>query len=156
MEWMYKEQKRNNVPVSTRSNSTSINSPISNSRDESSENDLSESTVAPLHCPDLVEEPVEGTSNPLGPPASSESDVSSTTDIGYQNMSSVLSLDGNTDDIFHSSYDMEFNKNDPSSMRTGVVPCADKTDNSHCSKAEKTKLLLEEVVSDDLSLCYLS
>lgn len=154
MEWMYKEQKGNNVPNCMRNDLTPIESPVSNSADESSENELSENTVGSLHCPDLVEECMEGTSNPMGPPASSDSDVSSTTDIGYQHTSSASSMDGNTDDIFHSPYDMEFNKNEPSSMRTDAVPCADRTDNSQCSKAEKTKSLLEEVISYDLCFAF--
>lgn len=146
MEWMYKEQKRNNIPISVRSNITSSNTPNSNSRYESSEYVLSESMVGLLHCPDLLEEPMEGTSNRLGPPASSESDVSS--------------LGGHTDELFHSSYDMEFNKtdqiNDANTMRTDAVPCADSIENSHSSKAEKIRLLMEEVISGDLSLCCLS
>lgn len=146
MEWMYKEQKRNNIPISVRNNLTSSNTPNSNSRCESSENVLSESMVGLLDCPDLVEESMEGTSNPLGPPASSESDVSS--------------LGGHTDELFHSLYDMEFNKInliiDPNTMRTDAVLCADSTENSHSSKAEKIRLLMEEVISDDLSLSYLS
>ncbi|XP_057789652.1 phospholipase SGR2-like isoform X2 [Salvia miltiorrhiza] len=131
MEWMYKEQRRNNIPISVRNNLTSNNSPPSNSRYESSENVLSECVVGPLHYPDLVE---EGISNPLGPPISSESDISS--------------LGGNTDELFHSSHDMEFNKNDlindPNTMRTDVVQFADTTENSHSSKAEKIRLLMEE------------
>ncbi|KAH6812598.1 shoot gravitropism 2 [Perilla frutescens var. frutescens] len=145
MEWMYKKHKRNIVPISVRNNLTSSNSPISNSRYENSENVLSESMVGPLHCPDLVEEPMEGTSNPLGPPASSESDVSSTSDIGYQQTSNASSLDGNANDLFNSSYDMEYNKNGPNSLRADDVSCADSTDNSHSSKAEKIKLLMEEI-----------
>lgn len=143
MEWMYKEQKRNNIPISVRNNLTSDNNPNVTSSNEISEDVVSESMVGPLHCPDLVEEPTEGIFNPLGPPASSESDVSST-----------------SDELFHNSYDMEFNKNDlindRNSMRTDAVPCPDSTENSHSSKAEKIRLLMEEVCSNDLSLCCLS
>ena len=139
MEWMYKEKIKNNIPHSVRNNSTSNNSPNSNSRCESSENVenvLSENM-------DLVEEPTEGTSNPLGPPISSESDLSS--------------LGGNADELFHSLYDMDFNKNnpinEPNTMRTDAVLFDDSTENFHRSKADKIRLLMEEVISDDLALC---
>ncbi|XP_047939773.1 phospholipase SGR2-like [Salvia hispanica] len=130
MEWMYKEKIKNNIPHSVRNNSTSNNSPNSNSRCESSENVenvLSENM-------DLVEEPTEGTSNPLGPPISSESDLSS--------------LGGNADELFHSLYDMDFNKNnpinEPNTMRTDAVLFDDSTENFHRSKADKIRLLMEE------------
>ncbi|XP_041993565.1 phospholipase SGR2-like isoform X3 [Salvia splendens] len=134
MEWMYKEKNKNNIPHSVRNNLTSNNSSNSNSRCESSESVLSENMVGPLHYPDLVEDPTEGTSNPLGPPISSESDLSS--------------LGGNADELFHGLYDMDFNKNDlinePDTMRTDAVVFGDSTENFDRCKADKIRLLMEE------------
>ncbi|KAI3450171.1 hypothetical protein Pfo_006836 [Paulownia fortunei] len=152
MDWMYKEQKRSEVPCSIRNNLTPSCNPISNFRDESSENVEIESKVGPLDYPDLFEEPVEGTFNPLGPPASSESDVSSTTDIGYQQTNDASSLDENTNETFHNSNHMEFYKsdmmNDCNSMKTDVVSCDDSPDDediSDSNKAETIRSLREEI-----------
>ncbi|KAL8531348.1 hypothetical protein ACS0TY_008101 [Phlomoides rotata] len=150
LEWMYKKQKCNEVPCSIGNDLISSNKPISSFSDESSENVESESMGSPVD-PDLLEESVEGTFNPLGPPASSESDSSSTIDIDYQKTNDISLLDGNINP-FHSSYGLEFCTsdliNDPDSMGPDAVPCDDSTverDISDSSKAETIKLLKEEI-----------
>lgn len=159
LEWMYKKQKRNEVSCPIENDFTSSNNPISSFSDESSEKVESES-MGSLVDPDLLEESVEGTFNPLGPPASSESD--SSTDIGYQKTNDTSSFDGNINP-FHSSYDSELDKcdliNDPDSMTPDDVPCDDSTaerDTSDSSKAETIKLLKEEVPTGVFFLMSLS
>lgn len=160
LEWMYKKQGRSEVPCSIRNDLTSSNNPVSSSSDESSENVENESMGSPVD-PDLLEVSVEGIFNPLGPPASSESDASSTTDIGYQKTNDTSLLDGNINP-FHNEYDLEFDKsdliNDPDSMTPDALPCDDSTverDISDSSKAETIKSLKEEVPTGDLFSYYL-
>ncbi|KAL3653210.1 hypothetical protein CASFOL_002891 [Castilleja foliolosa] len=119
MEWMYKEQKGSEVPCSTRNNLTSTSTPISKVRDNCSENVEIGPTGSPVDYQDLLEEPVERTFN-LSPPASSESDVSSTT-----------SIDENSNEPFHYSNHME-------SQNSNVMNDSD-------SKADTIKSLREEI-----------
>ncbi|KAK4419768.1 Phospholipase SGR2 [Sesamum alatum] len=152
MGWMYNEEKATEAPCSIGNNLTSSCNPISNSRDESSENVETVSMVGHMDYQDLLEEPVEGTNNPSGPPASSESDVSSTTDIGYQQINDALPLDEKTNEPFQNSNHMEFYKsemmNDPNSMKSDLVPYEDRKDDKDISgnnKDETIKSLREEI-----------
>ncbi|KAL0370914.1 UNVERIFIED_CONTAM: Phospholipase SGR2 [Sesamum angustifolium] len=106
MGWMYNEEKASEAPCSIANNLTSSCNLISNSGDESPKNIETASMVGHVDYPDLLEDPVEGTNNPLGPPASSESDVSSA-DIGYQKINDASSLDENTKEPFQNSNHME-------------------------------------------------
>ncbi|KAK4408753.1 Phospholipase SGR2 [Sesamum angolense] len=152
MEWMYKEHKSSEVPCTTTNTSSASGNPISNSGDESTRNVGEESIVSHEHNTDLVEEPVEGTCNQLGPAASSESDESSTIDTGYQPTNAASSSDENPDEPSCSSDHMEFYRSDmmadSNSMKSGVVPSdnnKDCKDISNNDKDEIIKSLREEI-----------
>ncbi|KAL0390326.1 UNVERIFIED_CONTAM: Phospholipase SGR2 [Sesamum calycinum] len=152
MEWMYKEHKRSEVPCTTTNTSSASGNPISNSGDESTRNVGEESIVGHEHNTDLVEEPVEGTCNQLGPAASSESDESTTIDTGYQPTNAASPSDENPDEPSCSSDHMEFYRSDmkadSNSMKSGVVPSdnnKDGKDISNNGKDEIIKSLREEI-----------
>ncbi|CAA0806590.1 Phospholipase SGR2 [Striga hermonthica] len=143
MEWMYKEQKESDVACPVRNNLTPSN-PIPNPRNNSSENVEFVNKGSYMDYRDLSEEPVERTFH-LSPPASSESDESSSTpDIGYQQTIDALSLDENCDEPFRYSDHVDFPS---SSMKTNFESCDDNTDDKAISdnKDETIKSLAEEI-----------
>ncbi|XP_020550736.1 phospholipase SGR2 isoform X2 [Sesamum indicum] len=151
MGWMYNEEKASEASCSIGNNVTPSCNPISNSGDESPKNIETASMVGDVDYPDLLEDSVEGKNNPLGPPASSESDVSSA-DIGYQKIYDASSLDENTKEPFQNSNHMEIYKsdmmNDTNSMKSDLVPYDDRTDDKDVSgnnKDETIKSLREEI-----------
>lgn len=158
MEWMYREHNTGEAPCCIGNKLPSDSNPISNFGNESSENFEIENTVSPVDYPDLYEEPVEETFKPLSPPASSESDVSSTTDIDYQQTNDASSLDENTIELFHNSDHMGFHRSDmtnhPNTMKTSVSfdNSTDEKDFSDNKKAETIKMLREEVVAEGFSM----
>ncbi|KAL7113751.1 hypothetical protein ACP275_04G078800 [Erythranthe tilingii] len=144
MNWMYKEHKKGEAPNCVGNNLTSSSNSVSNFGNESSENIEIENTLSHVDYPDVFEEPVEDAFKPPSPPASSESDVSTTTEIGYQQTIDTSSLDENTIESFDKSNHII---NYPNTMGT-ELPCDDSIDEkdlSDDSKAETIKLLREEI-----------
>ncbi|KAL0436642.1 UNVERIFIED_CONTAM: Phospholipase SGR2 [Sesamum radiatum] len=145
MEWMYKEHKRSEVPCTTTNTSSASGNPISNSGDESTRNVGEESIVSHEHNPDLMEEPVEGTCNQLGPAASSESDESTTIDTGYQQTYDASSSDENPNEPSCSSDHMELYRNDmmddPNGMKSEVVPSDNNKDGEHISQNDRDEII---------------
>ncbi|KAK4492143.1 hypothetical protein RD792_002940 [Penstemon davidsonii] len=145
MDWMYKEHKISEAHSSIKNNLSSGNIPISHFVNESSKNLEDESMTGPVDDPDLAEEPVEGTSNPLGPPALSESDGSTTTDIGYQQTNDALASDENANEPFGNFNDIEFYKsdmmNDRNSINSEVGPSDDNKNNKDIPNNDKDETI---------------
>ncbi|XP_073291658.1 phospholipase SGR2-like isoform X1 [Primulina huaijiensis] len=150
MEWMYKE-RRNEANCSIRNNISSDCNFMSNIGDERSENVDIESIVGHVDNQDIVEESMQGSCIPLGPPALSVSDESNTTDTDYQKTNDALSSDENVNNSFGNSNLMGSYKSymvdDPNILSSEVVLCdGDKDDEDiFDNKDEAIKLMKEEI-----------
>ncbi|XP_073140198.1 phospholipase SGR2-like [Henckelia pumila] len=151
MEWMYKERK-NEANCSIRNNISSDCNFTSNMGDERSENVEIESIVCHVDNQDIVEESMQGSCIPSGPPALSVSDESNTTDIDYQKANDPLPSDENADESFGNSNLMGCYKSymvdDPNIMSSEVVLCdGDKDDEGifEDDKDEAVKSMKEEI-----------
>ncbi|XP_073302244.1 phospholipase SGR2-like isoform X1 [Primulina huaijiensis] len=145
-DWMHNEHKRTEASCSGNDNFSFGGNPVSNSGDENSKNVEVLSMVGPVDNSDLIEDHVDGY------PVSSESDESTTTDIGYQLTNDASSSCKNEDKHSCSSNEIESYKSDsmnyPNSMTTDVLLCEDnKNDQGICdiSKDQTIKLLREEI-----------
>ncbi|XP_073129057.1 phospholipase SGR2-like isoform X2 [Henckelia pumila] len=143
-EWMHNEHERTEASCSGHNLSFGGN-PVSNSGDENSKNVEILSMAGPVDNPDLTEDHVDGF------PVLSESDGSTTTDIGYQ-----LTNDGSSsceeDKPSCNLNEIESHTNDsmnhPYSMTSDVLMCEEeKNDKGICdtSKDHTIKLLREEI-----------
>ncbi|XP_051142036.1 phospholipase SGR2-like isoform X2 [Andrographis paniculata] len=150
MEWLYKECKRSE-DSSTRDNVASTCNPTPHFKDEDCGNVAIESTVGAVDCLDILEDPVEGTSNPLGPPASSESDLSSTTNSDDQQTNFASLLNEDTNEGFHNSNSTDLDKsdmlNDPNSTKNDALfdDNGDEKALFHQGEAERVTISNEDV-----------
>ncbi|XP_075519759.1 phospholipase SGR2-like isoform X1 [Primulina tabacum] len=152
MEWMYKEQG-NDANCSIRNIISSEHNLMSNMGDERSENVDFESIVGHVNDQNIVEESMQGSCIPLGPPTLSVSDESNTTDIDYQNTNDALSSDEKVNESFGNSNLMGSYKSymvdEPNVMCGEVVLCdGDKDDEDifdNNDKDEAIKLMKEEI-----------
>ncbi|KAL2497502.1 Phospholipase SGR2 [Abeliophyllum distichum] len=131
MEWMYKERNMNETSYPSGTSKSIIGS-------------VEKENMKEEPCfPDLVEEPAEESCNPVGAPTSSESDVSTTTDIGSQ-PNDASSSDGNiepsidwNDSVAHKSDVM----NEPTSMMSNVVEFSENKIDKDQYDGDKDKII---------------
>ncbi|KAL2520261.1 Phospholipase SGR2 [Forsythia ovata] len=132
MEWMYKERNMNETSYPSRTSKSIIGSVEKENMKEEP------------NFPDLVEEPAEESCNPVGAPTSSESDVSTTTDVGSQQPNDASSSDGNiepsidwNDSVSHKSDVM----NEPTSMMSNVVEFSENKIDKDRYDGDKDKII---------------
>ncbi|XP_051143262.1 phospholipase SGR2 [Andrographis paniculata] len=152
MEWMYKEREKSESPSSIGSDSSASCNRNTNFGDGRSENVGEESVASHEDNLDLDEEHVEAACNQLGPPASSESDESTTIDH-HQTSDPSSSLDHPNEPSFSNLDKTEFYKTDIMVDRGGTkseaVPCDEGNQEKDISDSKDDMI---ETLNDEIKM----